>query len=682
MTKRIFLLLGLASLFTFYACQSPTLKTETATEETPSATASDFKWFVERFDDKRIIRYQIPGFDKLSLSQKKLVYYLAQAGNSGRDIIWDQNYRYNLEIRQALEKIYQSNVNKNTEDWKNFVVYLKNVWFSNGIHHHYSYAKFEPHFSKPYFEGLLKESGAVLSKEALEALFNPAIDNKKVNQDPKMDIVKTSAVNFYDPTITEQEVEAFYKSKQAKGGKQPISFGLNSKLVKDANGHISEKVWRIDGMYGPAIKKIVGWLEKAVTVAENEDQKKGFELLIAYYKTGDLKKWDEYNIQWVKTQKGDVDYINSFIEVYNDPKGYRGSYESIIQITDFEASKRMSAVAGEAQWFEDNSPIMDAHKKKNVVGVSYKVVNVASESGDASPSTPIGVNLPNANWIRATHGSKSVSLGNIIEAYSESSAGGMLKEFAFDQAEIDRSTKYGENSDKMHTALHEVIGHASGQINPGIGTPKETVKSYASSLEEARADLVGLYYLLDPKLVELGLIPSLEAGKAAYDDYIRNGLLVQMRRIKLGDDLEEAHMRNRQMVALWAYEKGKKDNVIEKIKKDGKTYFKVQDYEQLRVLFGELLRETQRIKSEGDYKGAAYLFETFGRKLNLELHKEVLERAAKLDIPPYGGFINPILTPILGKTGEIIDVQLEYPTSFAEQMLEYSKHYGVLPIRN
>ena len=342
----------------------------------------------------------------------------------------------------------------------------------------------------------------------------------------------------------------------------------------------------------------------------------------------------------------------------------------------------MSAVAGEAQWFEDNSPIMDAHKKKNVVGVSYKVVNVASESGDASPSTPIGVNLPNANWIRATHGSKSVSLGNIIEAYSESSAGGMLKEFAFDQAEIDRSTKYGENSDKMHTALHEVIGHASGQINPGIGTPKETVKSYASSLEEARADLVGLYYLLDPKLVELGLIPSLEAGKAAYDDYIRNGLLVQMRRIKLGDDLEEAHMRNRQMVALWAYEKGKKDNVIEKIKKDGKTYFKVQDYEQLRVLFGELLRETQRIKSEGDYKGAAYLFETFGRKLNLELHKEVLERAAKLDIPPYGGFINPILTPILGKTGEIIDVQLEYPTSFAEQMLEYSKHYGVLPIRN
>ncbi len=669
------------------ACNSPKtadkIKSETKDTTEKTEKKDDFKWVVERFDDKKIMNYQIPGFDKLSLSQKKLVYYLAQAGYSGRDIIWDTNYRYNLEIRKALEQIYtHANHDKASKDWQNFDEYIHNVWFSNGIHHHYSYDKFIPKFSKEYFQKLLKETGATLSQEALTAMFDPNVDNKKVSVDPSKDIIKASAVNFYDPSITQKEVEDFYKKKMAHAGDEAISFGLNSKLVRNPDGTLSEKVWKADGMYGAAIKEIIKWLEKAKTVAENEDQRKGFDLLIKYYQTGDLKTWDDYNIQWAQTTQGDIDYINGFVEVYNDPKGFRGSYETIIEVNDFEASKRMSSVAGEAQWFEDHSPIMDEHKKKKVVGVTYKVVNAAAESGDASPSTPIGVNLPNANWIRAKHGSKSVSLGNLIEAYAKSSAGTMLKEFAYDQAEIDRVEKYGDIADKMHTALHEVIGHASGKINPGVGTPKETIKNYSSALEEARADLVGLYYLMDPKLVELGLIPSLEAGKAAYDDYIRNGMMTQMIRILPGKDLEEAHMRNRQMVALWAYEKGKKENVIEKIKRDGKTYLHINDYQKLRTLFGQLLRECQRIKSEGDYKGAQYLFETFGRKLDKDLHKEVLARSAKLDIPPYGGFINPNLVPVKDKDGRITDIKIEYPVDFATQMLDYSNRFGFLPTRN
>ncbi|HHB78414.1 MAG TPA: dihydrofolate reductase [Saprospiraceae bacterium] len=684
MKTRLFLIFGLLGLVFFTSCRSDH-PAETTTKDKTDAQEQkeDFQWIAERFDDKKILRYQVPGFDQLSLQQKKLVYFLAQAGYSGRDIIWDTNYRYNLEIRRALEKIYtHTKTDKTTADWKNFETYLKNVWFSNGIHHHYSYDKFNPKFSQEYFEKLMKEVGVSLSKEALVAMFDPNVDKKKVTVDPNVDIIKESAVNFYDPSITQKEVEDFYKKKMANAGDHPISYGLNSKLVRNPDGSLSEKVWKADGMYGEAIKEIIPWLEKAKTVAENDNQRKGFDLLIHYYKTGDLKTWDDYNVQWVKTTKGDVDYINSFIEVYNDPKGFRGSYESIIEINDFDASKRMSAVASEAQWFEDHSPIMDEHKKKKVVGVSYKVVNVAAESGDASPSTPIGVNLPNANWIRATHGSKSVSLGNLIEAYAKSSAGTLLKEFAYDQAEIDRVQKYGDIADKMHTALHEVIGHASGKLNPGVGTPKETVKNYASALEEARADLVGLYYLMDPKLVELGLIPSLDAGKAAYDDYIRNGIMTQMRRILPGKDLEEAHMRNRQMVALWAYENGKKDNVIEKITRDGKTYFHITDYDKLRTLFGKLLRECQRIKSEGDYQGAKFLFETYGRKLDQDLHKEVLARSKKLNIAPYGGFINPELVPIKDKEGSIIDIQIRYPTDFASQMLDYSKRYGFLPVRN
>ncbi len=684
MKNKLFVALALVGTMLIFSCKGEKTTHQT-TETTPPETtqSDDFKWVAEKFGDKKMIRYQIPGFDHLSLNQKKLVYFLAQAGYSGRDIIWDTNYRYNLEIRKALEQIYTSDkVDKSSADWKNFELYLKDVWFSNGIHHHYSYDKFVPKFSQAYLEQQLQNAGASLSKEALRAIFDPNMDKKKVSVDPDHDIIKASAVNFYDPTLTQKEVEAFYKKKMEKAGDHPISYGLNSKLVRNPDGSLSEKVWKLGGMYSPAIKEIIGWLEKAKTVAENDDQRKGFELLIDYYKTGDLKTWDKYNIQWAQTTDGDIDYINSFIEVYNDPKGFKGSYESIIEVNDFEASKRMSSVASEAQWFEDHSPIMDAHKKKKVVGVSYKVVNAAAESGDSSPSSPIGVNLPNAEWIRSTHGSKSVSLGNLIEAYAKSSAGTILEEFAYDQAEIDREKKYGDIADKMHTALHEVIGHASGQLNPGVGTPKETVKNYASALEEARADLVGLYYLMDPKLVELGLIPSLEAGKASYDGYIRNGLMTQMRRITPGKDLEEAHMRNRQMVALWAYEKGKKDNVIEKIKKDGKTYFHINDYDKLRKLFGDLLRETQRIKSEGDYKGAKYLFETFGRKLDQDLHKEVLARSEKLHIAPYGGFINPELVPVKDKDGHITDIKVEYPDNFAEQMLSYSRRYGFLPTKN
>lgn len=666
-------------LLALAACQLPEPANQTQTEDKDTAGEAQWKWVVDRFADKKIMRYKVPGFDKLTLNQKKLVYYLAQAGYSGRDIIWDQNYRHNLEIRKALEKIYTSDkVDKKGKEWDAFVLYLKNVWFSNGIHHHYSYDKFVPGFTRATFEQWMAQAGAKLSGEAMRAIFDPAFDNKKVQLDPSKDIVKTSAVNFYDPDITQKEVEDFYKPILAKAGDEPLSYGLNSKLIRRPDGMLEEAKWTLNGMYGPAIKHVIYWLEKAKTVAENEDQRKGLDLLIQYYRTGDLKTWDDYNIQWVKTTSGDVDYINSFIEVYNDPMGFRGSYEHILEITDFEASKRMAAVAANAQWFEDHSPIMDAHKKKKVVGVSYKVVNVAAEAGDASPSTPIGVNLPNANWIRAKYGSKSVSLGNLIEAYAKASAGSLLHEFANDEEEIQRVEKYGDIADKMHTALHEVIGHASGQLNPGVGTPKETLKSYASPLEEARADLVGLYYLMDPKLVELGLLPNLEAGKAAYDDYIRNGLLEQMRRIKPGKDLEEAHMRNRQMVALWAYEHGQKDHVIEKVVRDGKTYFDIKDYDKLRDLFGQLLRETQRIKSEGDYAAVKHLFETYGRKLDQDLHREVLARVEKLHLAPYGGFINPELVPVKDKDGHIIDVKVEYPDDFAAQMLSYSRRYGFL----
>jgi dipeptidyl-peptidase-3 len=514
-----------------------------------------------------------------------------------------------------------------------------------------------------------------LNKEAFDVIFNKE-DDKKVNLDQSKGLIKGSAVNFYGPNVTAQDVDFYYSEvKKVPNPKKPISLGLNSKLVKE-NGKLVEKVWKMGGMYNDEIKNIIYWLSKASEHAENIKQKEGLELLIKYYETGDLNIWDEYNVVWVETTEGDVDYINGFIEVYNDPKGYRGSYESVVQIKDFNMSKKMDAVSNNAQWFEDNSPILKEHKKKNVKGISYNTVNVAGEAGDASPSTPIGINLPNANWIRVEHGSKSISLGNILYAYGNAGSSGRLSEFAFSEKEIELEKKYGEDADNLHTALHEVIGHASGQINDGIGTPKETLKSYASALEEARADLVGLYYISDIKLEEIGISPnSNEMGRASYDGYIRNGLITQLIRIKLGNDIEESHMRNRQLVAAWAYEKGKDNNVIEKVKRDNKTFFVINDYKKLRTLFGELLREIQRIKSEGDYEAGKNLIENYGVKVNQELHKEVLERNKKFTSAPYSGFINPELKLIKNEEGEIIDVEVIQPKSFASQMINYSKNY-------
>ena len=634
-----------------------------------------FSYFSEQFADLKILRYQIPGFDELSLDQKKLVYYLSQAGLAGRDIMYDQNYRHNLKIRKALENIYSNyNGDKSSDEWKKFEIYLKRIWFSNGIHHHYSNDKFKPGFSTNYLKELLSETNTNLENESFEVIFNTK-DIKKVNLDASKGLVKGSAVNFYGTDITEADVDDFYSKIKVPNSKKPISLGLNSKLVRE-NGKIVEKIWKLGGMYSKEIKNIMYWLTKAKKVAENEKQKHAFELLIKYYETGDLEVWDDYNIAWVETTEGDVDYINGFIEVYNDPKGYRGSYESVVQIKDFEMSKKMTALSENAQWFEDNSSIMDAHKKNNVVGISYNTVNVAGEAGDASPSTPIGINLPNANWIRVEHGSKSISLGNILYAYGNSGSSGRLDEFAYSDKEIELEKKYGEQADNLHTALHEVIGHASGLINEGVGTPKETLKSYASALEEGRADLVGLYYLPDEKLVEIGISPSAEdMGRASYDGYIRNGLITQLIRIKLGNDIEESHMRNRQLVSAWAYEKGLNDNVIEKITKDNKTYYVINDYKKLRVLFGDLLREIQRIKSEGDYEAGKNLIENYGVKVDQELHKEVLERNSKFTSAPYSGFINPKLIPVKNDEGNIIDIKVQQPKSFSSQMLSYSKNY-------
>ena len=643
---------------------------------------SEFNFFAEQFEDIKVLRYQIPGFDQLSLQQKKLVYFLTEAGLAGRDIMYDQNYRHNLSIRRALEKVYVNyKGNRDTEDWNNFEVYLKRIWFANGIHHHYSNDKFDPNFSRDYLNRLLSETGSELNSEAFEVIFND-IDSKKVNRDASKGLVLGSAVNFYGEDVTENDVDNFYSSLKSPDPKKPLSLGLNSKLVRE-DGKLIEKVYRVGGMYSSSIEKIIYWLEKAKEVAENQKQEKGLELLIKYYKTGDLKTWDDYNVAWVEATDGDVDYINGFIEVYNDPKGYRGSYESVVQIKDFEMSKKMSAISNEAQWFENNSTIMDEHKKKNVVGISYNTVNVAGESGDASPSTPIGINLPNANWIRANHGSKSISLGNILYAYGQAGSTGRLEEFAYSKEEIELEKKYGKDSDNLHTALHEVIGHASGQIVEGVGTPKETLKSYASSLEEARADLVGLYFIPDKKMESLGIAESAEdMGRTSYDGYIRNGLVTQLIRIKLGNDVEQSHMRNRQMVSKWVYERGKSENVIEKINRDGKTFFVINDYLRLRELFGELLREVQRIKSEGDFEAGKNLIETYGVKIDQDLHEEILKRNEKFNSAPYSGFINPVLIPLYNSDNEIVDITVTQPKDFASQMIDYAEKYTTLPNYN
>jgi len=668
---------GMAMILTV-ACGGPEAS---EVVETP-IEAAEFQWQTEQFADLKILRYEVPGFDQLDLKQKELVYYLTQAGLSGRDIIYDQNHRFNLSIRRALEGVFaEYHGDKGSSEWTAFEVYAKRFWFSNGIHHHYSNQKLEPEFSREYFSSLLKATNQTLSDEIMEVIFDPSIDAKKVSKDSKSDMILASAVNFYDPDITQAEVEAFYAAMIDKKDAKPISYGLNSKLVRMPDGTIQEKVWKLGGMYSESIERIVFWLEKASTVSENEAQKKALDLLIDYYKTGDLRTWDTYNVAWVEATEGDIDYINSFIEVYNDPLGYRGNYESVVQIKDFDASARMKVVSDNIQWFEDESPIMNEHKKENVVGVSYKMVNVAGESGDAAPSTPIGVNLPNANWIRTNHGSKSVSLANIEHAYDKSGGSGFLQEFAFSTEERERAEKYGDLASKLHTALHEVVGHASGKLNKGVGTPKESLKNYASTLEEARADLVALYFLQDDKLMEIGLMESLEVGMAEYDSYIRNGMMVQLRRLKIGEQLEEDHMRNRQLVASWAYEKGLSENIIEKKTVEGKTYFVVTDYAKLRILFGELLREIQRIKSEGDFAAGQALVENYGVMVDPILHEEVLSRSAKLNSAPYSGFINPQVRAI-ETDGVIEDVVIDFPMDFMEQMLYYGTNYSFLPTAN
>lgn len=651
--------------------------------ETPAET--EFQWSTEKFGDIQILRYQIEGWEKLSLNQKKLAYYLTQAGLAGRDITWDQFYRHNLEIRSSLENIVKEyKGDKESDLWKNFMVYTKRVWFSNGIHHHYSNVKMKPDFSLAAFDTLLTETNTSISVEAKQVIFNDK-DAKKVSKDSDSDLVLSSAVNFYDPDITEAEASAFYKNQIAERSKglsdsalrRPISFGLNSKLIRNAEGEIEEQVWKIDGLYGSAISEIVKWLELAQGVAENQAQGDAFGILIDYYKTGDLKKWDEYNVAWVGDTAGDIDYINSFIEVYDDPLGYKATYETVVQVKDLDASEKMSVISENIQYFEDSSSIMEEHKKKKVVGVSYSMINVVGEAGATTPATPIGVNLPNANWIRTEHGSKSVSLANIEHAYDQAKGSGFLEEFCYTKEELQRAKNHANASSKMHTALHEVVGHASGQINEGIGTPKETLKNYASTLEEGRADLVALFYIVDPKILELGLVESMEVGKAEYDSYIRNGMMLQLRRLDMGDDIEEDHMRNRQLVASWAYEMGRAENVIEKKVVEGKTYFVINDYDKLKVLFGDLLREIQRIKSEGDYEAGKNLVETYAVKVDPQIHQEVLDRSKKFEVAPYLGFIQPQLEPVM-VDGEITDVEVVYPKDFQKQMLMYSEKYSFL----
>jgi len=668
-----FLSIFAAAAFIFVGCKENTPAVET---EEPKETAFSYK--VDQFADLQVLRYQVPGWEELTLKEQEFVYYLTQAGLAGRDIMWDQNYRYNLEIREALENIYINfEGDKTSENWKNFEIYLKRVWFSNGIHHHYSTDKLPVNFPEQYLTSLLEETETNLSAEAFDIIFNDA-DAKKVDRTKGEDNIANSAVNFYGPDVTDADLEAFYKDANKDRGDRPIEAGLNSKLVKE-NGELVEKVWKKDGMYGAAIEKMIYWLEKAKNVAENEAQEKALGLLIDYYTSGNLETWDEYAIAWVNSTEGNIDWINGFVEVYNDPKGYRGSYESIVQIKDFEMSKQMSVLSGEAQWFEDNAPIMEEHKKANVVGISYNTVNVAGEAGDASPSTPIGVNLPNNNWIRQEHGSKSVSLGNIIDAYDNAGGKGRLKEFAHDEEEVALSEEYGQLASKLHTSLHEVVGHASGQLNKGVGQPKETLKQYASTMEEGRADLVALYYIMDPKIQELGITDNWEElGKAAYDSYIRNGLMTQLIRIDLGNDVEQDHMMNRMYVSSIAYEQGKDENVIEKVERDGKTYYNINDYQKLREIFGDILRELQRIKSEGDFEAAEAIVTTYGKKIDPEMHEEILERNKQFTDAAYSGFVNPVISPVMDDEGNITEFKMTWPETFEEQMLFYANEYGFL----
>ena len=647
---------------------------------------------VEQFADLQLLRYHVPGFEELSLNQKKLIYYLTEAALYGRDILFDQNGKYNLRIRQMLEAIYLSyDGDKTTSDYKAFEVYLKRVWFSNGIHHHYGSEKFAPGFTEDFLrQALAKVDVASLPladgetveqfcNEIFPVIFNPAVMPKRVNQADGEDLVMTSACNYYDG-VTQKEAEDFYASLKDPKDETPVSFGLNSRLVKE-DGVVKEKVWKVGGLYGEALEKIVYWLQKAEEVAETPEQKAVIAKLIEYYQTGDLKTFDEYAILWVKDLNSRIDFVNGFTESYGDPLGMKASWESLVNFKDLEATRRTELISNNAQWFEDHSPVDKQFKKEAVKGVTAKVITAAILAGDLYPATAIGINLPNANWIRSMHGSKSVTIGNITDAYNKAAPGnGFSEEYAYSETELALMNKYGDLTGNLHTDLHECLGHGSGKLLPGVDP--DALKAYGSTIEEARADLFGLYYVADPKLVELGLTPDSEAYKAEYYSYLMNGLMTQLVRIELGNNIEEAHMRNRQLIARWAYEHGKAENVVEFVKKDNKTYVKINDYEKLRALFAQLLAEIQRIKSTGDLEAARNMVETYAVKVDPALHAEVLQRYEKLNLAPYKGFVNPVYEAVMDEAGNITDVKVTYTEGYAEQMLRYSRDYAALPFIN
>ena len=640
----------------------------------------DFKYLIDEFADLKIMRYQIPGWDDLTLQQKEYVYHLGEAAKYGRDILWDQHCKANLPIRHAIENILENyQGDRDSRDFQDFTVYAKRVFFSNGIHHHYAEDKFFPDCPREYFASLMDAVGidGAEASELLEIIYNPDIYPQRKSNSSDGDIVALSAVNFYE-NVTRDEVEKYYHELQDPNDPEPVSYGLNTKVVKGSDGVVREEAWKIGGIYSAALEKIVAELEKAAAVAENDLQKQYIATLIEYYRTGDLRLWDKYNIEWVQDTLGTVDFVNGFVEDYTDPLGRKGSWEGLVNIKDHEASERTEILSENAQWFEDNSPVDPRFKKETVKGITAKVINATTLSGDCYPSTPIGINLPNADWIRKEHGSKSVTIANITHAYdfaAQESPKSTLNEFAWDEAEIAAAKKYLSLTDEIHTDLHECLGHGSGQILPGVSP--NALKEYSSTLEETRADLFGLYYIADPKLVELGILPDMEAYKAQYANYIRNGMMVQFSRVELGRKNTEAHMQNRKLIAEWCYEQGKADNVIEKKVRDGKTYFVVNDYEALRGLFGKLLAEIQRIKSEGDYKAGKALVETYAVNIDPALHKEVKERYDALGLKPYGGFVNPEIVPVT-KGGKVVDYRVEYPDDYLGQMLEYGRKYATL----
>ena len=666
------------TLSTFHSCREAA---QTTQQEQP---AEQMPWILDKFDDIKVLRYEVPGFENLPLEQKELIYYLAQATKCGRDILFDQNFKYNLTIRRTLESIYTKyEGDRTTAEFKSLEKYLKKVWFANGIHHHYSNDKFRAEFPRAWFaqqvDKYVDPQELKIEKELLyKIIFDETLYATRLNQKDGVDMVTESACNYYEG-VTMKEVDKFYSELIDENDPRPISYGLNSKLMKDDSGKIVEQTWKLGGMYSAAIQQIVFWLEKAAGVAQ-EPQKSIINALINYYRTGDLREFDRYNILWVGDNVSNVDFVNGFIEDYGDPLGRKASWEGTVNFMDSLACRRTQILSKNAQWFEDNAPIDPAFRKKEVKGVSAKVITVAMLGGDCYPSTPIGINLPNADWIRKEYGSKSVTIDNITYAYDKAAQGnGFNEEFMLRGEDRERIKKYGKLAYDLHTDLHECLGHGSGQLAPG--TKGGELKNYTSTLEETRADLFGLYYLGDPKMIEIGLIPSLDVAWAQYADYIMNGMMTQFSRIELGKDVEESHMRNRKLIAEWCYEKGKKDNVIEWVKKDGKSYIVVNDFEALRKLFGELLKEVQRIKSKGDYEAGRKLVENYAVKIDPELHKEVLERYNKLGIEPYSGFVNPDYELVM-ENGKVKDVKLVYKYNYTEQMLDYSKNYSFLPSIN